>query len=159
MAGQRARLGRAALQHGIDKRQVGRQFSPPGARVVCALTETRLRDRAAVCCAITDQSDGMTAEQQRGLFDPFARPPILGDNDDALPDPGSGLRLGMGLAMVQTVVHRHDGVIDWQSEKGHGTVFTVTVPLCMSEEPAEVKEPAKRVDPKLLAGPRLAMGT
>jgi CHASE2 domain-containing sensor protein/signal transduction histidine kinase len=136
------------------------KFSPPNARVICSLAETRLRDRAAVCCSIADQSDGMTAEQQRGLFDPFERPPVLGDNDDAMPDPGSGARLGMGLAMVQTVVHRHDGVIDWRSETGKGTVFTVTVPLCVSEEAAEIKESAqKRGDPKLVAGPRLALGT
>ncbi|MDB5479818.1 MAG: signal transduction histidine kinase [Caulobacteraceae bacterium] len=136
------------------------KFSPPAARVTCILAETRLRDRPAVCCSITDQSDGMTAEQQRGLFDPFARPPLLGDNDDAMPDPGSGVRLGMGLAMVQTVVHRHDGVIDWRSEKGRGTVFTVTLPLCPSEESEDCERPSSRgEDQKLLQAPPLAIET
>ena len=136
------------------------KFSPPGARVVCQLAETRLRDRPAVCCSITDQSDGMTAEQQRGLFDPFERPPLLGDNDDALPDPGSGARLGMGLAMVQTVVHRHDGLIDWRTEKARGTVFTVTVPLCATGE-SVAREPAlsRDPDPIFLAAPPFAVQT
>lgn len=136
------------------------KFSPPSARVVCTLVEARLRDRPAVCCSIIDQSDGMTAEQQRGLFDPFARPPLLGDNEDALPDPGSGVRLGMGLAMVQTVVHRHDGVIDWRSEKGQGTVFTVTLPLCENEESADRDRASQRGnDQKLLQAPPLAIET
>jgi len=136
------------------------KFSPPSSHVVCSLSETRLRDRPAVCCSITDQSDGMTAEQQRGLFDPFARTPLLGDNEDAMPDPGSGVRLGMGLAMVQTVVQRHDGLIDWRSQEDQGTVFTVTLPLCASEESVETEPaPARGGDPMLLAGPRLAVQT
>jgi signal transduction histidine kinase len=136
------------------------KFSPPGSRVTCMLAETRLRDRPAVCCSITDQSDGMTAEQQRGLFEPLGRPPLLGDNEDALPDPGSGVRLGMGLTMVQTVVHRHDGVIDWRSEKGQGTVFTVTLPLGMDEaNPGCEREPSRAHEPKLLEQPRLAVQT
>jgi signal transduction histidine kinase len=136
------------------------KFSPPDSHVVCTLEETRLRDRPAVCCAITDQSDGLTAEQQRGLFEPLGRPPLLGDNEDALPDPGSGVRLGMGLSMVQTVVHRHDGVIDWRSEKGQGTVFTVTLPLCMDEAAAGCEREAPRAhQPKLLEQPRLAVQT
>lgn len=134
------------------------KFSPPGSRVVCSMIETRLRDRRAVCCSITDQSDGMTEEQHRGLFDPFDKPTLLGDNVDALPDPGSGVRLGMGLSMVQTVVHRHDGVIDWRSEKGQGTVFTVILPLCTDEESVCEQSSSRENDP-ILFEPRLALGT
>jgi hypothetical protein len=66
----------------------------------------------------------------------------------------------MGLTMVQTVVHRHDGVIDWRSEKGHGTVFTVTLPLCMDEaNPGCEREPSRAYEPKLLEQPRLAVQT
>jgi CHASE2 domain-containing sensor protein/signal transduction histidine kinase len=134
------------------------KFSPAGSQVVCSLSETRLRDRLAVCCSIVDQSDGMTADEQRGLYDRFERPPLLGDNDDALPDPGSGVRLGLGLAMVQTVVHRHDGVIDWRCEQGGGTVFTVTLPLYQEEESAAREPPSRANEPKLLAPSRLALG-
>jgi CHASE2 domain-containing sensor protein/signal transduction histidine kinase len=136
------------------------KFSPPGSRVVCSLAETRLRDRLAVCCSILDQSDGTTADEQRGLYDRFERPPLLGDNDDALPDPGSGVRLGLGLAMVQTVVHRHDGVIDWRCEQGRGTVFTVTLPLCQGEQSAaRDAAPSRANEPKLLTPSRLVLGT
>jgi K+-sensing histidine kinase KdpD len=136
------------------------KFSPAGSQVVCSLAETRLRDRLAVCCSILDQSDGTTANEQRGLYDRFERPPLLGDNDDALPDPGSGVRLGLGLAMVQTVVHRHDGVIDWRCEQGGGTVFTVTLPLFQEEgEPARDASVSRTNEPRLLAPSRLALGT
>jgi CHASE2 domain-containing sensor protein/signal transduction histidine kinase len=135
------------------------KFSPPGSQVVCSLSETRLRDRLAVCCSITDQSDGTTADEQRGLYDRFERPPLLGDNDDAMPDPGSGVRLGLGLAMVQTVVHRHDGLIDWRCEQGQGTVFTVTLPLYQEEESVEREvTPSRASEPKLLTPSRLALG-
>jgi CHASE2 domain-containing sensor protein/signal transduction histidine kinase len=136
------------------------KFSPAGSQVVCSLAETRLRDRPAVCCTIVDQSDGMTADEQRGLYDRFEKPPLLGDNDDALPDPGSGVRLGLGLAMVQTVVHRHDGVIDWRCEQGRGMVFTVTLPLYQEQEsPARDRTPSRADEPKRLSPSRLVLGT
>jgi CHASE2 domain-containing sensor protein/signal transduction histidine kinase len=135
------------------------KFSPRGGRVVCTLTETRLRERSAVCCSILDQSDGTTTEEQRGLFDLTAGRSLPGEETDALPDPGSGARLGIGLAMVQTVVHRHDGVIDWRSEQGQGTVFTVTLPLNVDEE-SGVRELSSSCvnEPKQLMAPRLAFG-
>jgi len=135
------------------------RFSPSGAQVVCSLTETRLRERLAVCCSITDQSDGMTDEQQRGFYDPFEKPPLLCDNDHALPDPGGGARLGMGLAMVQTVVHRHDGLLGWRSAKGQGTVFSVTLPLGADEEAGNPKTALSRADepePLAISAPPLA---
>jgi CHASE2 domain-containing sensor protein/signal transduction histidine kinase len=136
------------------------RFSQAGAQVVCSLTETLLRERRAVCCSIIDQSDGMTGEQQRGLYDPLEKPPLLCDSDHALPDPGGGARLGMGLAMVQTVVHRHDGLLDWRRAQDQRTVFTVTLPLGVDEEAGVSKMAPSQADAhKSLAMPGRAAGT
>ena len=111
------------------------KFSPTGARVVCALTEASLRDRPAVACAIADEARGMTEEQMKNLFKRFARPPPSDDGPGGGPSRGVGV--GLGLAMVQTVVTRHDGIVVCRSEKGRGTVFTLTLPLCEDDAAAE----------------------
>jgi len=37
--------------------------------------------------------------------------------------------VGLGLALVHTVVTRHNGIIACESADGEGTVFTITLPL------------------------------
>jgi len=111
------------------------KFSPTGTQVVCDLTEASLRDRPAVACAIADEASGMTEEQMKSLFKRFARPPPTEDGPGGAPSRGVGV--GLGLAMVQTVVTRHDGVVVCRSEKGRGTVFTVTLPLCEDDAATE----------------------
>ncbi|AKZ62577.1 chemotaxis protein CheY [Herbaspirillum hiltneri N3] len=54
-----------------------------------------------------------------GIFDPFrSGAPYNGHNEG----------LGLGLYIVQQIVHAHQGEIDVQSGSGDKTVFTVTIP-------------------------------
>ena len=69
----------------------------------------------------------MSRMQQKSLFKRFARAPVTGADDEGRPVRSNSI--GLGLAVVHTVVTRHDGVVDCHSELGEGTVFTICLPL------------------------------
>jgi signal transduction histidine kinase len=69
--------------------------------------------------AVTDQGMGISAEDQRRIFEQFER---AAGND------GTG-GLGLGLFITQQLVEAHGGRIAVQSEPGRGSTFTVTLPL------------------------------
>ena len=77
-------------------------------------------DDGHVHVAISDEGLGISTADQEHLFDEFFR----STNPDAVREPGTGL----GLAIVKRIVDRHGGRIDLESELGHGSVFTVTLP-------------------------------
>jgi len=53
------------------------------------------------------------------IFDPFR---------SGAPRGGQNEGLGLGLYIVQQIVHAHQGDIDVQSGVGGKTIFTVTIP-------------------------------
>jgi signal transduction histidine kinase len=68
---------------------------------------------------VKDQGDGISAEDQARIFEPFER----GSNGNA----PSGL--GLGLYISRQLIEAHQGTISVQSSPGNGTVFTVMLPL------------------------------
>jgi signal transduction histidine kinase len=96
------------------------KFSPAGASVACRLTPVKLTDRLAVACEIADEAGGMSPAELAVLFHRFA-------SSREAPNTSGGV--GLGLALVHTVVTRHDGVITCNSVEGEGAVFTITLPL------------------------------
>lgn len=77
-------------------------------------------DDGEVHLAVSDRGLGISAADREHLFDEFFR----SSNPEAVREPGTGL----GLTIVQRIVDRHGGRLDLQSELGHGSVFTVTLP-------------------------------
>lgn len=96
------------------------KYSPAGKCVLCRLAPTVLNDRPAVACEIADSAGGMSQSQLDHLFRRFAT------SRDAL---NGAEGVGLGLALVHTVVNRHSGIIACDSAHGEGTVFTITLPL------------------------------
>lgn len=92
------------------------KFSPAGSTVLCALTA----EAPYWVISVRDQGPGIAPEQQSHLFQPFKRlhegshPGIAG--------------VGLGLALVQTVVQRHDGEIQVHSSSGSGAEFRLLLP-------------------------------
>ncbi|RRI23648.1 CHASE2 domain-containing protein [Pseudomonas aeruginosa] len=75
-------------------------------------------------CRIVDQGKGIAAAELPRLFSQHQR--------FASAEGSAGL--GLGLAMVKTVIDRHGGRIGCQSQVGQGTTFEIRLPLLKGEE-------------------------
>ncbi|HSL70552.1 MAG TPA: ATP-binding protein, partial [Longimicrobiales bacterium] len=78
---------------------------------------------------VRDTGVGIPAEQVPHLFERFHRVP----NARSRTHEGSGI----GLALVQELVHLHGGRITVASEEGAGSTFTVRIPLGTAHLPAD----------------------
>jgi two-component system NtrC family sensor kinase len=78
---------------------------------------TRLnREDNAVRIVVRDDGCGIAPEILPRLFEPF------------LTTKETGRGVGLGLAISRSILERHNGDIEVQSETGRGTTFTVTLP-------------------------------
>lgn len=92
-------------------------YSPPGDTVGVAIRS----DAGQALIEITDAGPGIPPEHLPHLFDRFFR----ADQSRSREHEGAGL----GLAIVKAFVEAHQGSVEVRSEIGHGTVFTVKLPL------------------------------
>jgi signal transduction histidine kinase len=101
------------------------KYSPAGSTIRCAIVARP----GHWVIAVRDQGPGIPAEQQSRLFEPFQRlhshshPSIAG--------------AGLGLAFVHTVLERHGGAVELDSEEGHGTEFRLVLPRSPETDAAE----------------------
>ncbi len=107
----------------------------PGKSVTCTLGPTLLHGRPAVALTVADQAYGMSRDQRANLFKRFARTTTHGADGRSRPVRFDSV--GLGLAVVHTVVTRHNGHIDCESEVDIGTTFTISLPLYEDEEGAQ----------------------
>jgi response regulator RpfG family c-di-GMP phosphodiesterase/signal transduction histidine kinase len=92
------------------------KFTPPGGSVHVALAQVGDRVRLVV----RDTGIGMSDSVKAKLFTPF----FQGDATSTRAFEGTGI----GLALVKTIVGRHDGDIAVDSTPGKGTTMTVELP-------------------------------
>lgn len=77
---------------------------------------------AKVYLSIDDNGCGIPKELHERIFDPFFTTKTS--------DKGTGL----GMAIIQSILHRHGASINFESEEGKGTKFTVTFPRSESKQ-------------------------
>lgn len=99
------------------------KYSPNGTAITCTVE----RDNTDWVAQISDQGRGMDAASLEAAFSPFTR------IDEQRPDNPPGV--GLGLAFVRTVITRHGGHIDVQSQPGVGTRFTIRLPALDLTDP------------------------
>lgn len=71
--------------------------------------------------SVRDQGVGIGKEHLSKIFDPYFTTKLAGS--------------GLGLAMVYSIVNRHGGYVDVESEPGEGTTFYVYLPASEREAP------------------------
>ena len=89
--------------------------------------QTRLKaHRDELEMVVRDDGSGIPPEILSQIFEPF------------LTTKESGHGVGLGLAISRSIMERHNGNIDVQSEVGKGTTFTLTLPV--EAAPRSVRE-------------------
>jgi PAS domain S-box-containing protein len=76
---------------------------------------------------VTDNGIGMDKDMIKHVFEPFFTTKEVGKGT------------GIGLSAVYSTVKSHKGIIDVQSEPGHGTTFTMYFPLFIGENTNKVE--------------------
>ena len=116
------------------------KYSPGGGDIKVRTVEGQLRGQPAVGVQVRDHGIGMTAEQQRRVFERFYRADPSGNI------PGTGL----GMSLVKEITELQEGQVQIDSEPGQGTTVTLWLPR-WSGQPApkapmlEPPGPAERV--------------
>jgi len=77
--------------------------------------------------SITDTGPGIAEEDQPHVFDRFFR----SDKSRSKKSGGSGL----GLAIVREIVTAHDGRVELKSKPGHGSTFSIILPVVPPAKP------------------------
>lgn len=93
------------------------KYSTLGKRVVVAYAI----DNDEVVVTITDQGIGMSEETKDKLFTKFFR-----GREAVSKDPSGS---GLGLYIVRNIIMKHGGSIDFSSQLGQGSIFTVRLPI------------------------------
>jgi signal transduction histidine kinase len=95
---------------------------PAGGKLRIETRSEREGDARIAVLEFRDTGLGISAEDQKRLFEPFFSTKALGQGT------------GLGLAIVQQVLKRHGGTISVASEPGRGATFTVRLPAAPAVE-------------------------
>jgi PAS domain S-box-containing protein len=89
------------------------KYSPPGSRV----RVFGQRDKNGIVVGVSDSGVGISSEDQKKLFEPFARLERSG-----------GTGVGLGLVVCKRLVEAHGGRLWVESQPGKGSIFLFTIP-------------------------------
>ncbi len=119
------------------------KFTPEGGSVSLDVSrKAQMKGLTTLCFRIEDTGIGMSKEYLPHIFDTFSQEDYSSTNKY-----GS---TGLGMAITKNIVEMMNGSIEVESEKGKGTVFTVTVTL-MDSEHKDMDEGVNRVAKPLFA--------
>lgn len=106
------------------------QFDVPHAFAIGRVAPTRYAE-----LSVRDDGQGMSGEVVKRLFEPFFTTKPRGQGT------------GLGLHIVNGIVHAHGGAIDVQSAPGKGTLFAVYLPVVDEAAPLDSAALARVAEP------------
>lgn len=118
------------------------KFTPEGGRITLYARTVDAADSIIesrqIEVRISDSGIGLDPDQLDRIFEPFAQVESGSDNGRSAAEGG----LGLGLAIAQHLIERHDGTIEVESAgPGQGTTFIVRLPR---HEPDDAAPPVRR---------------
>ncbi|MBX3611682.1 MAG: HAMP domain-containing protein [Hydrogenophaga sp.] len=114
-----ARLLRRVVRNLLENaRRYGRAVGAANAEV--SLSLGRSPDGRLVVLAVEDHGPGVPADLRERIFEPFFRLPGASEREGGV---------GLGLALVRTIVERHDGWVRCEDRVGGGARFVVGLPV------------------------------
>ena len=90
-----------------------------------------LKDGKYVKISIEDQGPGIPEEDLIKIFDPYF----------STKDMGTQKGMGLGLAISDSIIKQHDGLITVKSELGTGTIFSIYLPAASAKREEPGAEP------------------
>lgn len=105
------------------------KFSPKGARIEIMMS---MRDKGHVRISVRDYGPGIPEDFQGKIFEKFAQ----ADSSATRAKGGSGL----GLSITKTIIEALDGSVEFETEPGSGTTFTLVLPVCTATSGDETAE-------------------
>lgn len=98
---------------------------PSGSRITLTAELQTKKNKQEILFTLSDNGPGLPQDALRAVFDPFVvRGPVHSE-------------YGVHLMACFFIVHHHGGKIDARSEQGHGTTFTIRMPLHPEKVPAQ----------------------
>ena len=79
-------------------------------------------DEDSIFVAIQDSGKGIPKENLEKIFDPFFTTKAVGEGT------------GLGMSISYEIVKKHGGDINIDSEVGHGTTFTISLPIILEKQ-------------------------
>lgn len=95
------------------------KFSPPGSDITVALEALSSGGEEVVVISVTDNGPGIPREEQALVFNKYYRAPDVRDQVDGM---------GLGLSISKYIIEAHGGALRVESEPGHGSTFSFTLP-------------------------------
>jgi heavy metal sensor kinase len=102
------------------------KYTPPGGKIEITLQQ----QNSSALLEVKDNGPGIAPDAQEHVFDRFYR------GDPAREGSGTGL----GLALVRSIVHLHQGEIRVFSALGEGSCFRVILPLASGRFPSQAED-------------------
>ncbi|MFL5705500.1 MAG: sensor histidine kinase, partial [Ktedonobacteraceae bacterium] len=100
------------------------KYSPEGA----SITVTLQRSGREAIISVHDQGPGIAAEQLPHILEQFYCVP----GHEVQSNSSAGL--GLGLYIARTIVEQHGGRLEVQSQAGHGSTFSIVLPLAAGRD-------------------------
>jgi two-component system, OmpR family, sensor histidine kinase VicK len=99
------------------------------------ITLQAMLSSSKVIISVSDTGPGIAKDKQAKLFSKFQQ----------APDEGEHVGTGLGLYVVKEVIEKHGGIVSLNSDIGHGTTISFTLPLhtILSAPPPGIKPAAE----------------